>query len=141
MICFNILLNFQKIVKICWSSNKKIKQNTANYDIVTNQKNCRDITAPNKFNKKNIVALNIVTMKLMQKYTKNEKIIDVNDTNRWFINSHVVEFLSVIISATSISELFKVNLRMIIQQMNLTLLKFINQNLLKVWKPRVARFL
>ena len=54
-------------------------------------------------------------MKLMQKYTKNEKIIDVNDTNRWFMNSHAVEFLFVITSATFISELLKVSLRMIIQ--------------------------
>lgn len=36
----------------------------------------------NKFNKRNIVALNIITMKLMQKYIKNDEIIDVNDMNR-----------------------------------------------------------
>ena len=126
MTCFNILLNFQKIVKICWSSDKEIKQNTVNYDIVTNQKNCRDITISNKSSKRDIVALNIVTMKLMQKYIKNEGIIDVNDTNRWPIDSHAVGFLFVIISAISISELLKVSLRMIIQQMSLTLLESIN---------------
>lgn len=82
LIYFNILLGFQKIVKIYWLSNKKIKQNTVNYDVVINQKNYRNITISNKFNKKNIVLLNIVTIKLMQKYIKNEKIINVNDTNR-----------------------------------------------------------
>ena len=70
-------------------------------------------------------------MKLMQKYTKNEKIIDVNDTDRWPMDSHAVEFLFVIISAISIFELLKISLRMIIQQMSLTLLKSINQNPLK----------
>lgn len=71
-------------------------------------------------------------MKLIQKYTKNKKIVDVNNINRWFTNSHVVEFLFVIIFAIFISNLFKISLRMIIQQINLTLLKFINQNSLKV---------
>jgi hypothetical protein len=77
----------------------------------------------------------------MQKYTKDDEIIDVNDMNRWFMNSHVVEFLFVITSATFISELLKISLRMIIQQMNLTWLEFINQNFLKIWKSRVIRFL
>jgi hypothetical protein len=80
-------------------------------------------------------------MKLMQKYIENDEIIDVNDMNRWFMNSHVVKFLFVITSATFISELFKVSLRMIIQQMSLTWLEFINQNFLKIWKSRVTRFL
>lgn len=80
-------------------------------------------------------------MKLMQKYTKDEGIIGVDDMDRWPMDSHAVGFLSAITSATSIPELLKVSLRMIIQQMSLTLLESINQNPLEAWKPRVTRFL
>ena len=99
------------------------------------------MTVPNKSNKRDIVALGIIIMKLMQKYTKDERIIDENDTNRWPMNSHAVEFLFVIISAVSISELLKISLCMIIQQMSLTLLESFKQNPLEAWKSRIARFL
>jgi len=48
-------------------------------------------------------------MKLMQKCTKDDEAIDVENLNRWPFNSDAVEFLSTTTSASSINELMKVS--------------------------------
>ena len=53
-------------------------------------------------------ALLIMTMELMQKYTKEDGAISVDDLHHWDSSSDAISFLSATISVTSGAELLKV---------------------------------
>ena len=58
---------------------------------------------------RDIRALGNITMELMQKYTKDDGAIGVDDLERWPSDCNAVGFLSMTTSATSVDELLKVN--------------------------------
>ena len=56
-----------------------------------------------------IAALPSITMRLIQKYDKDEGVVGVNDLERWPIGSAAVDFLSATEAAGSISSLRNVS--------------------------------
>ena len=58
---------------------------------------------------RDIRALGNITMELMQKYTKHDGAIGVDDLVRWPSDCNAVGFLSMTTSATSVDELLQVS--------------------------------
>ena len=50
--------------------------------MTANQECCRQIVLLNEINIRNVRALSKIIIKLMQKYIKDDEIIDVDDLNR-----------------------------------------------------------
>ena len=57
---------------------------------------------------RDISALSLITMELIQKYVKENGAIGVDNLHRWPSNSDALGFLSVTTSAASAAELLKV---------------------------------
>ncbi|KAF8850875.1 hypothetical protein BDZ45DRAFT_708165 [Acephala macrosclerotiorum] len=52
----------------------------------------------------------LITIELMQKYVKKDRTIDINNLNRWSLNSNAVKFLFVIILIAFTTKLFEYSL-------------------------------
>ncbi|KAH8799662.1 kinase-like domain-containing protein [Xylogone sp. PMI_703] len=86
--CSNILINPDGDVKI------------------TDQECCH--THPlGSVSRRDIRALSLITMELMQGYAKDDRVIGVDDLHRWPNGSDAVSFLSETTSASSVGELMK----------------------------------
>jgi len=77
--------------------------------MIANQECCRQVASSDETSIRNVRTLSRIMMKLMQKCTKDDEAIDVENLNRWPFNSDAVEFLSTTTSASSINELMKVS--------------------------------
>lgn len=77
------------------------------YDFKANQECCQAITQP-KGEPRDLRALSNITMKLMQKYIKEDRAIGIDDLHRWPSSSDAVGFLSATTSATAAAELLRV---------------------------------
>ncbi|KFY95932.1 hypothetical protein V498_03010 [Pseudogymnoascus sp. VKM F-4517 (FW-2822)] len=86
--CSNILLNTKGEVKI------------------TGQECCQEIASSGSLSR-DIRALGIITMELMQKYAKDDGAIGVDDLKRWPSDCNAVGFLSMTTSATHVDELLQ----------------------------------
>ena len=64
--------------------------------------------------RQDIKALSLVTMELMQGYTKDGCAVGIDDLGRWPSDSRAVDFLSVTTSANEIARLVKVMEDMVI---------------------------
>ena len=58
--------------------------------------------------RQDIKALSLVTMELMQGYTKDDGAVGIDDLGRWPSDSRAVDFLSVTTSVNEIARLGKV---------------------------------
>lgn len=77
--------------------------------MAANQECCRQVASPDGTSIRDVRALNRIMMELMQKCTKDDEVVDVEDLNRWPFDFDVVEFLSTTTSASSINELMKMS--------------------------------
>jgi len=77
--------------------------------MVANQECCRQVASSDGTSIRDVRALSRIMMELMQKCTKDDEAIDVENLNRWSFDFDVVEFLSATTSASSINELMKVS--------------------------------
>jgi len=77
--------------------------------MAANQECCRQVAPPDGTSIRDVRALSRIMMKLMEKCTKDDEAIGVEDLNRWPFDSDVVGFLSTTTSASSVNELMKVS--------------------------------
>ncbi|KAL5333504.1 hypothetical protein BJX70DRAFT_392129 [Aspergillus crustosus] len=90
--CSSTLMNLDREVKIAYI-------------------NCYSIRPLAKVQASNLAPVGRVIMELMQKYVKDNRAVGINNLDYWQTCSAVVEFLSVIISASLLEELKKVKIR------------------------------
>ncbi|OBT40475.1 hypothetical protein VE00_07894 [Pseudogymnoascus sp. WSF 3629] len=76
---------------------------------ITGQESCQEMASSDRSRSRDIRALGNITMELMQKYTKDDGAIGIDDLDRWPSDCNAVGFLSMTTSATSVDELLKVN--------------------------------
>lgn len=69
-----------------------------------NQEYCE--SCPYKFRQLNI--LSIIVMELIQDYSKEDGVIDVNNINQWPFDFNTIDFLSMMKSIISVIELMKI---------------------------------
>lgn len=74
-----------------------------------NQECCCQVASPDGTSIRDVRALSRIMMELMQKYTKDDEAIGVEDLDRWPLDSDAVGFLSATTSASSVNELMKVS--------------------------------
>ncbi len=74
-----------------------------------NQECCCQVASLNEISIRNVRALNRIIIELMQKYIKDDEVLDVKNLNCWPFDLDVVEFLSTTIFASSINELIKIS--------------------------------
>ena len=74
------------------------------------QEGCKEIGSAQRQSLRDIRAVGYITMELMQKYTKDDGAIGIEDLDRWPSASDAVGFLSMTTSAASIDELIQVSL-------------------------------
>ncbi len=77
--------------------------------MAANQECCRQIAPSEGTSIRDVRALSRIMMELMQKYTKDDEAIGVEDLDRWPLDSDAVGFLSATTSASSVNELMKVS--------------------------------
>ncbi|KAH6710552.1 hypothetical protein BKA61DRAFT_658458 [Leptodontidium sp. MPI-SDFR-AT-0119] len=70
---------------------------------IANQQCCKTVNGTGE--PRDVRALGLITMELMQKYTKDDGAIDVDNLHRWPSDCDAVAFLSETISAASAHEL------------------------------------
>lgn len=64
---------------------------------------------PNESQAQSLSALTMMTMLLMQKYTKADGAIGIDDIDRWPVESDSVQFLSTTTSVATIEDLMEVS--------------------------------
>lgn len=104
--CSNILLNTKGEVKI-GRSRAKFHQSVL-IQHTAGQECCQEIASSGSLSR-DIRALGIITMELMQKYAKDDGAIGVDDLKRWPSDCNAVGFLSMTTSATHVDELLQVS--------------------------------
>jgi hypothetical protein len=77
--------------------------------MAANQECCRQVAPPDGTSIRDVKALSRIMMELMEKCTKDDEAIGVEDLNRWPFDFDVVGFLLTTTSASSINELMKVS--------------------------------
>lgn len=77
--------------------------------MAANQECCRQVAPPDGTSIRDVRALSRIMMELMEKCTKDDEAIGVEDLNRWPFDSDAVGFLSATTSASSVNELMKVS--------------------------------
>jgi hypothetical protein len=109
--CSNVLLGLNGSVKIDLNVHLTVSKNITDDKFTAGLKFCVK-NLSNQPQNQFIKALTFITMKLMQKYEKNNKLIEINDLNRWPVDSDAVEFLS----ATSSTVFIKILKQVILVQ-------------------------
>ncbi|KFZ24055.1 hypothetical protein V502_01467 [Pseudogymnoascus sp. VKM F-4520 (FW-2644)] len=74
---------------------------------IAGQERCQELASLDQGHSRDIRALGNITMELMQKYTKHDGAIGVDDLVRWPSDCNAVGFLSMTTSATSVDELLQ----------------------------------
>lgn len=64
---------------------------------------------PNQIQALSILVLSIIMMELMQTYDKNDRVVGVDDLDRWPVDSDAFGFLSTVSSTVSIEALEQVS--------------------------------
>ncbi|KFY32537.1 hypothetical protein V493_00088 [Pseudogymnoascus sp. VKM F-4281 (FW-2241)] len=72
---------------------------------IAGQERCQELASSDQGHSRDIRALGNITMELMQKYTKDDGAIGVDDLERWPSDCNAVGFLSMTTSATSVDKL------------------------------------
>lgn len=74
---------------------------------LANQEHCIEV-GPSKDGGRDVRAVGHIAMELMQKFSRDDGTIGVEDLNRWPSSSHAVGFLSETTSAHCVTELIQV---------------------------------
>lgn len=77
--------------------------------MAANQECCRQVAPPDGTSIRDVRALSRIMMELMEKCTKDDEAIGVEDLNRWSFDSDAVGFLLATTSASLVNELMKVS--------------------------------